>query len=107
MEEKFKRSERRHRTRTILKRRIKNWLFFDIHVSENFRLTGVVLHSNAEKERYVLEGKGFQFLRTTSNPCNCWMCSGEYKYRTHRAEEKRKVRKEIENHTVTTLWSKC
>lgn len=100
MEEKFKRSQRRFDKENVIKRRIKNYLFFKIRVVENYRMTGKVIYSNAEKEQYVFDGKGFQFLRTTSNPCNCWMCSGEYKYRNHRAEENRKALKEIDEQVL-------
>ena len=90
MEEKFKRSQRRFDKRNVIKRRLKDYLFgpawFD----------GKRICSNAEKEKLVFDGKGFQFLRTTASPCNCWGCSGEHKYRNHRAIENRKVRKEIE-----------
>lgn len=95
MEDKFKRSDRRHRTRTAVNRRIKNWLFFNIHVIENYRMTDEYITTNADRRKYVLEGRGFQFLRTTANPCNCPMCSEFNKFRTYRAKEKLKVLKEI------------
>ena len=94
MKEKAKRSRRRYDAELVLKRRIKKYLDFNIHVIENYRFTGEYITSNAEKERYVREGRGFRFLRTTSNPCNCYMCSYE-KYRNNRAKENRKAQKDI------------
>lgn len=97
MEDKFKRSDRRFRSKNAVKRRIKKLLFYNIHVIENKKFTGEYITTNADREKYVFDGRGFQFLRTTSNPCNCWMCSGEYKYRTHRSKEKREVRNKIKS----------
>ena len=31
----------------------------------------------------VLRDKGQLGYKTTSVPCSCWMCSGEYKYKRH------------------------
>ncbi len=42
----------------------------------------------------VINDGGFQWYRTTSCPCNCWVCSGEYKYKRH--EQKVENRKLIE-----------
>jgi len=100
MEEKLKRCDRRHRTKMAIKRRLRKYLFFDIidfgkvglHRKREYQLT-----SNAEKYKYFWEGNGFQFLRTTASYCNCWTCSGEHKYRNHRAKEKARVRQEIDN----------
>ena len=90
MEEFFKkRCDRRYRTYTAVKRRIKRWLYFDIYVDRETKIK-----SNAEKERFVFDGKGFQFLRTTSKPCNCYMCSGD-KYRTHRTKRNQEAHKNM------------
>ena len=97
MEEKLKRSDRRYRSKIAVKRRIKNWLFFDIHVIKNYHFTEEVITSNAEKEKCVLDGRMYQFLRTTGSPCNCWMCSGEFKYRTHKAKEKMNLLKQLKD----------
>jgi len=91
----YKRAERRERSRNAVKRRIKNYLFFNVHVIENNRMTGEYLTSNVEKEEFVMKGRGFGFLRTTGCPCNCYSCSGANKYRRTRAKAKQKVLKDI------------
>ncbi len=40
-----------------------------------------LIKSRAGVIKEALQGKCYTFLRTTSCPCNCWMCSGEYKYK--------------------------
>lgn len=100
MEEKFKRSNRRFRTRNAIRRRIKKWLFFNFYVIKNSRMTNEYICTNADREKFVFEGRGFQFLRHTSNQCNCFSCSGEHKFRRTRHILKQKIKKEIQQAIV-------
>jgi hypothetical protein len=79
----YKRSERRHRSKCKLERRIKIFVldigsFYD---DENNRIVmdgkGVV-----KVKQLVREGKAWNYLRHTSRPCNCWMCTYEKYKRT-------------------------
>lgn len=47
------------------------------------------------KAQDIINDKGKLFYKTTSTPCSCWMCSGEYKYKRHKhKEETRRLIKE-------------
>lgn len=41
-----------------------------------------------QERKKALSGEGYTFLRTTGRPCNCYGCSGYYKYKR---EPKHKV----------------
>ena len=92
MEEKFKRSDRRHRSLMALKRRMKDYLCRVDYVMDN---EGNKLHKKVDIYDAVLDGKVFIFLRTTGCPCNCIMCQGE-KYRAHRSKNKRIFLRDIQ-----------
>lgn len=67
----MKRAYRRYKKQVKFKKRIKNWT------------KGMYTWNPQKKEEWIkeiLEGKSHTFLRTTGNPCNCWMCSVENKY---------------------------
>lgn len=67
----YSRAFRRWKKEVNFKRRVNNWL------------KGTWSYSASEKEEWkqrILSGKDCTFLRTTGNPCNCWMCSGYDKY---------------------------
>jgi hypothetical protein len=74
----LKRSERRSKQRSKLLRRAKIW----VETCYNLRKNRTKIINE------IMEGKGFYFLRTTLNPCNCYMCSGYEKYK--RVEQKKK-----------------
>lgn len=62
----YSRAYNRHKQETKFKKRVKNW----------FASSGQ--ECNGDKEYYLnltLKGKHFTFLRTTSRPCNCEMCT--------------------------------
>lgn len=63
------RAYRRYKKWVKFKKRVDNWTCYhgENRVRDEFR-------------EEILEGVRCTWLRTTGRPCNCWMCSGEYKY---------------------------
>lgn len=62
----YSRAYNRHKQETKFKKRVKNW----------FVSSGQ--ECNGDKEYYfnlTLQGKHFTFLKTTSRPCNCYLCT--------------------------------
>jgi hypothetical protein len=62
----YSRAYNKHKQETKFKKRVKNW----------FASSGQ--ECNGDKEYYfnlTLQGKHFTFLRTTSRPCNCYLCT--------------------------------
>lgn len=93
---KFKRSKRRHCFNVKFEKRINKWLStLELIQFENNKTINVRNGNGETVRQYIRDGYAFNFLRTTGSPCNCYMCSGEHKYRTYRAKEK-KVLKKIE-----------
>ena len=76
----YKRAERRHKKKVKFLKRLKKW-FYNIVDNESRR----------EDEHLAMQGKGYTFLRTTSCPCNCYMCS---EYNKYKREPKNKVIKQ-------------
>lgn len=75
-----KRALRRYQKKVKFKKRLKIWL-------SNW--------DNAERreeEQKAFKGEAWTFLRTTSRPCNCWMCSTYEKYER---TPKHKINKQI------------
>lgn len=74
-----KRALRRWKKHVKFKKRIKvwlsNWNNFDRRI----------------EEQKAINGEGWTFLRTTSRPCNCWMCQ----YEKYERIPKSKIDKEI------------
>jgi len=67
----YKKAKRRKISETKFRRRVRIWTQFSW------------VYSSTSKEQYIKDvysGKDCTFLRTTLNPCNCWMCSGDNKY---------------------------
>lgn len=50
----------------------------------------------------VLDDNGMLYYKTTSTPCSCWMCSGEYKYKRH--EQKKETRRLINEYYMEGKW---
>lgn len=76
----LKRALRRHQWEKKFKKRIKNWF------------NGCTKDRQSLIEE-TLKGECLTFLRTTGNPCNCYMCSGYNKYVR---QQKQYVQKEID-----------
>lgn len=68
MQKNYNRAYNRHKQHVKFVRRAKNWF------ASHWR------NEPCEIEK-ALTGKGYTFLRTTSRPCNCYGCSGYYKYK--------------------------
>lgn len=72
----YSRAYNRHMKKTKFIKRVKKWFCYPDHIGD--------------KEHYLnltLQGKHFTFLRTTSRPCNCKMCT----YEKYEREPKHKV----------------
>lgn len=67
-----KRALRRHQKETKLVQRINTWI-----KDLSFRQE----ESRAEFIAKVKRGETHTWMRTTSSVCNCYMCSGEHKYK--------------------------
>ena len=74
----YSRAYNRHKQNTKFISRVKKW--FASHWG-----------NDAKEIKKALTGEGYTFLRTTSRPCNCYGCSGYYKYKR---TSKHKVMKE-------------
>ncbi len=68
MQKNYNRAYNRHKQHVKFVRRVKNW--FASHWG-----------NEADEIEKALTGKGYTFLRTTGRPCNCYGCSGYYKYK--------------------------
>lgn len=64
----YSRAYNRHKKETNFKRRVKNWF-------------AINWGNNKEEIDKAEKGKAYLFLRTTGSPCNCYGCSGLYKYK--------------------------
>lgn len=62
------RAYNRHKQHTKFMNRVEKW--FASHWG-----------NDADEKQKALSGEGYTFLRTTSSPCNCYGCSGYYKYK--------------------------
>lgn len=72
-----KRALRRHQKRVKLLQRINIWV-----KDLNYWKDG----TKEEFVASVLRGETHTWMRTTSSACNCFMCSGEYKYKRERKQ---------------------
>lgn len=82
--------------RTRAYRRYKKWIKFKKRTEK--WTTGTYSWKPELREEWrkkILEGKSCTWLRTTGNPCNCYSCSEENKYRKDRGKIKREVLKEV------------
>jgi len=91
-----KRALRRYRSQMKLERRIRLWYSPTTILPEDCepgtrwaRHNGITHRYGDMKHRMGHEF--FTFLKTTSNPCNCYICSGDGKY--DRAKMKKQLKK--------------
>jgi hypothetical protein len=59
----MKRASRRHKKHVKFIKRVKKWV------------CGLSAEYQAKEIEIALTGKGYYFLKTTGNPCNCYMCT--------------------------------
>jgi len=64
----MKRAYRRYKKEVKFKSRVKIWTQGTYTWNPQYR---------EEWIKEIFEGKASNFLRTTSRPCNCWMCTFE------------------------------
>ena len=86
MEKDRTRALRRYQKEIKFKKRIKTW-FPEGRRAEYFE-------NFDEFAKEVKEGKAYTFLRTTGNPCNCFMCSQHNKFRKDRTKFEREALEE-------------
>ena len=74
----YKRAYRRHKRYVKFKQRSYNWILSvsQYHLSDGAWSTHLDLCF-----KDIQLGNDWQFLRTTGNPCNCYGCSGQFKYK--------------------------
>ena len=73
----YKRAYRRHKRFVKFNNRTNVWIqSITVLYGESGELV-----SHGEKKKEILDGKSHNFLRTTGNPCNCYGCSGMFKYK--------------------------
>ena len=98
-----KRALRRYQKHVIFKRRVIKWINHGTqwYYSDKQNGISVFLNKNNRKtteqmRELALNGKVFNFLKTTSRPCSCSMCSC-YKYdrKKYRRETKRILKENI------------
>lgn len=80
----YSRAYNRQQKELKFKKRVKNWM------NNNWNDPN---YYNQEKQK-ALSGKGYTFLRTTSRPCNCYLCTYEKYKRTPKTKVIRDAFKE-------------
>jgi hypothetical protein len=85
----MKRSERRHQQWVVFKRRLKLWgVWYDTDPTDYLYLPS----GNRES---ALKGETHCFLKDTSTPCSCYMCSYPKYERTPKQYIQRDIEEEI------------
>lgn len=91
--EENKRALRRWKSKCKFEKRIKIWAPANqMHYFEHDKIVTALMREK------IREGECWTFLRTTSRPCNCWMCSTYEKYvRTPKQEIDKKIWDDIQD----------
>lgn len=82
----MKRGDRRHQQWVIFKRRLKLW---GVWYNGN---TYDYPYSPEGNRESALNGESHNFLKDTSTPCSCWMCS----YQKYERQPKQYIQRDID-----------
>jgi hypothetical protein len=73
-----KRALRRYKSKCKFEKRLKLWVRQGMYfVAEDYTFRSTGGHQLETIRNDIREGKFWCFLKDTSNPCSCWICSGE------------------------------
>ena len=88
----MKRSERRHQQWVVFKRRLKLWgVWYDTSPDE-------YPYSPSGNRESALKGETHCFLKDTSTPCSCYMCSYPKYERDKKQDIQRDINEQIEDY---------
>lgn len=92
----YKRAYRRYKKYVKFKKRLDVWIKPNTDLFIN---KGVLVYKRkVDIIKEALKGECYTFLRTTSRPCNCYMCSTYEKYkRTPKSVIQKEIFKQISN----------
>jgi len=93
----MKRSLRRYKSKCKFEKRLKIWIRQGMHiVTEDYTFRGVGGEQLDIIRNDIREGKYWCFLKDTSNPCSCCICSGEKYKRLNKYELNKLIEEYLE-----------
>jgi len=91
----MKRALRRYKSKCKFERRLKFYVYQGMYmVGEDYSFRSVGGEQLDIIRNDIREGKFWCFLKDTSNPCSCWICSGE----SYKRLTKHELNKLIDEH---------